>query len=61
MAHRTLYCDVMLENLRTLISLGFPVTKTKVIFKVEQGQKNPMDALNVTKPSTGSPISCNIT
>lgn len=36
---RTLYCDVMLENLRTLISLGFPVTKTKVIFKVEQGQK----------------------
>ncbi|KAK1340057.1 hypothetical protein QTO34_018621 [Cnephaeus nilssonii] len=36
---RTLYWDVMLENFRNLISVGGPVTKTKVIFKVEQGQE----------------------
>ncbi|KAB1268370.1 Zinc finger protein 684, partial [Camelus dromedarius] len=36
---RTLYWDVMLENFRNLISVGCPDTKTKVIFKVEQGQE----------------------
>ncbi|KAM8935725.1 putative postmeiotic segregation increased 2-like protein 3 [Lycaon pictus] len=36
---RTLYWDVMLENFRNLISVGDPVTKTKVIFKAEQGQE----------------------
>ncbi|NP_001125242.1 zinc finger protein 684 [Pongo abelii] len=38
-AERTLYWDVMLENYRNLISVGFPITKTKVILKVEQGQE----------------------
>ncbi|XP_039732599.1 zinc finger protein 684 isoform X1 [Pteropus medius] len=37
---RTLYWDVMLENFRNLISVGGPVTKTKVIFK--QGQEPQM-------------------
>lgn len=36
---RTLYWDVMLENFRNLISVGGPVTKTKAIFKAEQGQE----------------------
>nr|KAF6384270.1 zinc finger protein 684 [Pipistrellus kuhlii] len=36
---RTLYWDVMLENFRNLISVGGPITKTKVIFGVEQGQE----------------------
>nr|KAF6381037.1 zinc finger protein 684 [Myotis myotis] len=36
---RTLYWDVMLENFRNLISVGGAVTKTKVIFKMEQGQE----------------------
>uniref|UniRef100_A0A9L0I9Q6 Zinc finger protein 684 n=1 Tax=Equus asinus TaxID=9793 RepID=A0A9L0I9Q6_EQUAS len=39
---RTLYWDVMLENFRNLVSVGDPVTKTKVIFKVEQGQEARM-------------------
>uniref|UniRef100_A0A9L0SX61 KRAB domain-containing protein n=1 Tax=Equus caballus TaxID=9796 RepID=A0A9L0SX61_HORSE len=39
---RTLYWDVMLENFRNLVSVGGPVTKTKVIFKVEQGQEAQM-------------------
>lgn len=34
---RTLYWDVMLENFRNLISVGCPVPKTKVIFRMEQG------------------------
>uniref|UniRef100_G3RPF9 Zinc finger protein 684 n=1 Tax=Gorilla gorilla gorilla TaxID=9595 RepID=G3RPF9_GORGO len=38
-AERTLYWDVMLENYRNLISVGCPITKTKVILKVEQGQE----------------------
>ncbi|XP_045404074.1 zinc finger protein 684 isoform X2 [Lemur catta] len=38
-AERSLYWDVMLENYRNLISVGYPVTKTKVIFRVEQGQE----------------------
>lgn len=37
---RALYWDVMLENFRNLISVGGPVTKTKVIFK--QGQEPQM-------------------
>lgn len=37
---RTLYWDVMLENFRNLISVGGPVTETKVIFK--QGQEPQM-------------------
>uniref|UniRef100_A0A8C9AV47 KRAB domain-containing protein n=1 Tax=Phocoena sinus TaxID=42100 RepID=A0A8C9AV47_PHOSS len=38
-SQRKLYWDVILENFRNLISVGCPVTKTKVIFKVEQGQE----------------------
>ncbi|XP_073759681.1 zinc finger protein 684-like [Callorhinus ursinus] len=36
---RTLYWEVMLEDFRNLISVGGPVTKTKAIFKAEQGQE----------------------
>ncbi|KAI5947246.1 Zinc finger protein 684 [Manis javanica] len=36
---RTLYWDVMLDNVRNLISVGDPATEAKVVFKVEQGQE----------------------
>ncbi|XP_032733523.1 zinc finger protein 684-like [Lontra canadensis] len=36
---RTLYWNVMLENFRNLISVGGPGTKTKGVFKAEQGQE----------------------
>ncbi|XP_073089835.1 zinc finger protein 684 isoform X10 [Manis javanica] len=36
---RTLYWDVMLDNVRNLISVEDPATEAKVVFKVEQGQE----------------------
>ncbi|ELV12380.1 Nuclear transcription factor Y subunit gamma [Tupaia chinensis] len=39
---RTLYWDVMMENYRNLNSVGCPVTKTKLTFKVRQGQESLM-------------------
>ncbi|XP_036749178.2 zinc finger protein 25-like isoform X2 [Manis pentadactyla] len=36
---RTLYWDVMLDNVRNLISVGDPATEAKVVFKMEQGQE----------------------
>ncbi|KAI5139255.1 hypothetical protein MUG91_G6n199 [Manis pentadactyla] len=36
---RTLYWNVMLDNIRNLISVGDPATEAKVVFKVEQEQE----------------------
>ncbi|XP_017705152.1 PREDICTED: zinc finger protein 658-like [Rhinopithecus bieti] len=36
---RTLYRDVMLENYSHLISVGYCITKPKVISKLEQGEE----------------------
>ncbi|XP_070220538.1 zinc finger protein 33B isoform X7 [Bos mutus] len=36
---RSLYRDVMLENYRNLVSVGFCITKPEVIFRLEQGEE----------------------
>ncbi|XP_044798002.2 zinc finger protein 33B isoform X5 [Bubalus bubalis] len=36
---RSLYRDVMLENYRNLVSVGYCITKPEVIFRLEQGEE----------------------
>uniref|UniRef100_A0A8B9Y2S9 KRAB domain-containing protein n=1 Tax=Bos mutus grunniens TaxID=30521 RepID=A0A8B9Y2S9_BOSMU len=41
-AQKTLYRDVMLENYSNLVSVGYRVSKSDVLFKLEQGEERWM-------------------